>query len=303
MHTEEKKILIIGSNELSELAYIGLRLSNTYFNIISYISDSNTQEEFFHDIKIQPLNELVTIIEESFFDFIFIFSEFEQEIRNILYKLGIQSTTIKNKDDITHYLTKLQVMLFLKEEIFMRFQRNYISSHIKVGDFTYGIPLVLMDDKKTTLSIGKFCSIAHGVSIFLGGNHRSDFNTTYPFNMYLTDYKDITGHPSTNGEVRIGNDVWIGSDAKIMSGVTIGDGCVIGANALVTKDIPPYSIVGGVPATLIRKRFADKFIGHLEEMKWWDWDLEQIYDAIPFLQSNDYDALYEYYLDHILTSK
>lgn len=299
MIKSEQKIIIIGSTELSEIAYSGLRLSDTYFRIVNYISDSNTADEYFHDINIQPLSNLVQILKEASFDLIFIFSEFEAEIKKILFQLGVPVTQIKNKDNISNYLTKLQIMLFLKEEISIRFQNNYVSSIINVGDFTYGVPLVLMDDSETSLSIGRFCSIAHGVSIYLGGNHRSDFNTTYPFNMFISNYKDLTGHPCTNGDVRIGNDVWIGSDAKIMSGITIGDGCIVGANALVTKDIPPYSIVGGVPATLIRKRFDDRLIAYLEEMKWWNWDYESIYDAIPFLQSDNYDALHDYYLEHI----
>ncbi|WP_243140850.1 CatB-related O-acetyltransferase [Candidatus Galacturonibacter soehngenii] len=299
MITIEQKIIIIGSTDLSEIAYCGLQLSDTYFRIVNYISDSNTVDTHFHDVKIQPLNHLVQILKETSFDLIFVFSEFETEINNLLFQLGVSATKIKNKDNISSYLTKPQIMLFLKEEIHLRFHRKYVSSIIHAGDFTYGVPLVLMDDDKTSLFIGKFCSIAHGVSIYLGGNHRSDFNTTYPFNMYISDYKHLTGHPCTKGDVRIGNDVWIGSDAKIMSGITIGDGCVIGANALVTKDIPPYSIVGGVPTTLIRKRFDDRFIACLEEMKWWDWDYEYIYDAIPFLQSNNYDALYDYYLERI----
>lgn len=301
MNTNEIKIIIIGSIELSEIAYNGLALSDVSFHIVNYISDTHTDDEYFHDIEILPLENLVNTLINSSYDFIFIFSESEVKIRNILIKIGIDSASIKNKDNISDYLSKIQIMQFLREEIFIKHQSNYISSNILVGDFTYGIPLVLMDkdNKETSLSIGKFCSIAHGVSIYLGGNHRSDWNTTYPFNMFISNYKNISGHPSTNGNVTIGNDVWICSDAKIMSGVTIGNGCIIGANSLVTKDIPPYSIVGGVPTKLIRKRFDDSIIEQLEEMKWWDWNDEDTYNVIPYLQSNDYDELYHYYIDHI----
>ena len=93
------------------------------------------------------------------------------------------------------------------------------------------------------------------------------------------------------GDIVIGNDVWIGYEAMILSGVTIGDGAIIGTRAVVTKDVPPYTIVGGVPARMIRKRFSDEDVKTLQEMKWWDWPVEKISSAIPFIQAGDIDSL------------
>ena len=109
--------------------------------------------------------------------------------------------------------------------------------------------------------------------------------------MLVNSYKKIEGNPVTKGDIVIGNDVWIGVGATILSGVTIGDGAVIAANATVTKDVEPYTVVGGVPAHYIKHRFDKKNIEKLLEIKWWDWDYEKIYDAIPLLQSGDVDQL------------
>ena len=129
----------------------------------------------------------------------------------------------------------------------------------------------------------------------MGGEHRSDWCTTYPFQAMMKEFRYIEGYPRSKGNIVIGNDVWIGMDSKILSGVHIGDGSIISAGAVVTKDVEPYSIVGGVPAKTIRKRFDDKTIRRLEEIQWWNWSNEQIYDAIPILQSNNLEQLFEYY--------
>lgn len=132
-----------------------------------------------------------------------------------------------------------------------------------------------------------------------GGEHRSDWMSTYPFNVFLKeDFENIKGHPATKGQVTIGNDVWIGSGATILSGVTIGDGAVIGTNALVAGDVPSYAIYAGNPAKLIRYRFDDEVIAKLKEMKWWDWNYELIYKAIPLLQNGEIDKLWEFYISY-----
>ncbi|RDY25647.1 hypothetical protein CHL78_017100 [Romboutsia weinsteinii] len=164
-----------------------------------------------------------------------------------------------------------------------------LNTHI--GAFTYGDPNILNYLSDSKVIIGKFCSIAQNVIIFIGGEHRADWITTYPFNVFLQDFTYVKGNPTTKGDVIIGNDVWIGYGATIMSGVTIGDGAVIGTNSLVTKDVEPYSIVGGNPARRIRYRFSENQIERLLDIKWWDWPYEKIIRYMPILLSNDIDKI------------
>lgn len=146
------------------------------------------------------------------------------------------------------------------------------------------------------LIIGKFCSIACGAKfLFTSGNHslKSLSNYTFPvfFDEWNLDSKNITSAWDNKGDTVIGNDVWIGYDAIIMPGVKIGDGAIIGTRAVVTKDIPPYTIVGGVPAKPIRKRFDDKTIEKLLSIKWWNWDKEKIKQNIQSIQSGNINDL------------
>ena len=146
---------------------------------------------------------------------------------------------------------------------------NYGSTTMRVGAFTYGEDQIQLHNfqEGANLTIGKFCSIANEVEIYLGGNHRTDWITTFPFGQIYKSAlgrHDIEGHPATKGDVIIGNDVWIGGKATIMSGVTVGDGAVIGARAVVTKDVPPYAIVAGNPASVKRVRFELSLI-HISE--------------------------------------
>jgi acetyltransferase-like isoleucine patch superfamily enzyme len=130
------------------------------------------------------------------------------------------------------------------------------------------------------------------VKIYLGGNHRTDWVTTYPFgvvNKNIFNKVDGVGHPSTKGDVIIGNDVWIGDFVTIMSGVTIGDGAVIANNSHVVKDVEPYSIVGGNPAKFIRYRFTKEQIEKLLEIKWWYWDDEKINKFTPLMCNTNID--------------
>jgi len=159
-----------------------------------------------------------------------------------------------------------------------------------IGNYTYGKPSVLFENDQANLIIGKFCSIAEGVTIFLGGNHRVDWISTYPFNVFKQQFpkgKGIVGHPSTKGDVIIGNDVWIGRNATLMSGITIGNGAVIGTEALITKNIGDYEIWAGNPAKFIKKRFTDEQINKLNEMSWWDFDLTEISQNIDSLCSDN----------------
>lgn len=151
------------------------------------------------------------------------------------------------------------------------------------------------------LIIGKFCSIACGARfLFNSANHSMTSLATYPFPIFFEewglDVSHITDAWDNKGDIVIGNDVWIGYGAVIFAGVTIGDGAIIGTRAVVTKDVPPYTIVGGVPAKPIRKRFSDDDIAALLKMKWWDWPVEQIKEHIAEIQSGKIIDLERKYL-------
>lgn len=147
-----------------------------------------------------------------------------------------------------------------------------------------------------SLRIGKFCSIACGAKfLFASANHTQASVSTYPFPIFFEEWDldigDVTSAWDHKGDIVIGNDVWIGYEAVVMAGVTIGDGAIIGARAVVTKDVPPYTIVGGVPARDIRRRFSDDVIARLLELKWWDWPAEQIQRNIKNIQAGRLDLL------------
>lgn len=147
-----------------------------------------------------------------------------------------------------------------------------------------------------SLVIGKFCSIACGARfIFNSANHTMKSLSTYPFPLFFEewglDVRNVTDSWDNKGDIIVGNDVWIGYEAVIMSGVTIGDGAIIGTRAVVTKDVPPYTVVGGIPAKFIRKRFTDEVISSLLELKWWDWPKDRIAQNIKAIQSGCIEQL------------
>ena len=149
---------------------------------------------------------------------------------------------------------------------------------------------------KDKLMIGKFCSIACGAKcIFNSANHTLTSLSTYPFPIFFEEWeldrKDVANAWDNKGNIVIGNDVWIGYEAVIFAGVTIGDGAIIGTRAVVTKDVPPYTIVGGIPAKPIRKRFSENVINTLLEIKWWDWSREKISEKIHAIQTGEIDQL------------
>lgn len=146
------------------------------------------------------------------------------------------------------------------------------------------------------LIIGKFCSIACGAKfIFNCANHTLKSLSTYTFPLFFEEWdlpkSDVVSAWDNKGDIVIGNDVWIGYDAIIMAGVTIGDGAIIGTRAVVTKDVEPYSIVGGVPAKEIRKRFSTDIIARLQELQWWNWDADIIRNSIKAIQDGDLGSL------------
>lgn len=145
-----------------------------------------------------------------------------------------------------------------------------------IGEYTYGLPKIFKLEDSSQIQIGKFCSFANDVKIFLDGEHEVENISTYPFG-YFKDFKTKKRYiTKSKGKVTIGNDVWVGYGVTILSGVNVGDGAVLGACSLITKDIPPYTIVGGVPAKIIKKRFDDKTIKNLLKTKWWNWSNEKI---------------------------
>ena len=146
------------------------------------------------------------------------------------------------------------------------------------------------------LIIGKFCSIACGAKfVFNCANHTLKSLSTYTFPLFFEEWdlqkSDVATAWDNKGDIIIGNDVWIGYDAVIMAGVTIGDGAIIGTRAVVTKDVEPYSIVGGVPAKEIRKRFAPGVIEKIKSLQWWNWPEEKIQKSLTAIQSGDIDSL------------
>ncbi len=150
------------------------------------------------------------------------------------------------------------------------------------------------------LIIGKFCSIACGAKfIFTSANHTMASLSTYPFPLFFEEWDTPISEVRTSwdnkGDIVIGNDVWIGYEAVIMSGVHIGDGAIIGTRAVVTKDVEPYTIVGGLPAKPIRKRYSQDTILKLEELRWWDLPYEQIKRLLPAVKSGDIAVLEETY--------
>ena len=146
------------------------------------------------------------------------------------------------------------------------------------------------------LLIGRFCSIACGAKfIFTSANHSLSSLSTYCFPLFFEqwglDRARVTESWDNKGDITLGSDVWVGYEALIMQGVTVGHGAIIGARSVVTRDVPPYAIVAGAPARLIRKRFPDDTIDRLLETKWWDWPSERIRRNISAIQSGDIDAL------------
>ena len=186
------------------------------------------------------------------------------------------------------------------------FLKNIITNpNIIVGDYTYYDDFedvhnfeknvkYHFDFTGDKLIIGKFCMIASDVTFIMNGaNHLTDAVSTYPFAIFGNGWENAMEGKTypTKGDTNIGNDVWIGYKAMIMAGVTIGDGAIIAARSVVTKDVAPYSIVGGNPAKEIKKRFSKEQIDKLLALKWWDWDIEKITKNVQNLTDNKFDFL------------
>jgi virginiamycin A acetyltransferase len=147
------------------------------------------------------------------------------------------------------------------------------------------------------LIIGRFCSIACGAKfIFTSANHTLRSLSTYPFPIFFEEWgldkKQVASAWDNKGDIVIGNDVWIGYEAVILSGVHIGDGAIIGTRAVVTKDIPSYTVVGGIPAKEIKKRYDEETIRKLQQIEWWNWPFDKIQRFLPNIMSGEIDKLH-----------
>ncbi|MHA6691196.1 type B chloramphenicol O-acetyltransferase [Devosia sp. A449] len=176
---------------------------------------------------------------------------------------------------------------------------SYYSGYYHGHSFDDCARFLLPDAGADRLIIGSFCSIGSGAAFIMAGNqgHRNDWISTFPFAFVpeAPEFANARNGFLPAGDTVIGNDVWIGSEAIIMPGVTVGHGAVIGTRALVTKDVAPYTIVGGNPAKPIRQRFTDEHVAMLLELAWWDWPKERLAAAMPLLCDADIPALYRFW--------
>lgn len=201
--------------------------------------------------------------------------------------------------------TKYPLAKATKEVIFLK---NFIQNpNIQIGDYTYYDGRDRPEKFETEnvifartckLIIGKFCALAYGTKFILSdANHQLSGFSTFPFFIFgkmgddCPEWEKYTFVPSDKGDTIVGNDVWFGHESTIMAGVKIGDGAIIGAKAVVTKDVPPYTIVGGNPAQILKKRFSDEIISQLLQIQWWNWSYEKITRNIQAITGADIQAL------------
>lgn len=187
------------------------------------------------------------------------------------------------------------------------FLKNFVKApNIIVGDYTYFDDQLNGPEKfeqynvlynynfsKVKLIIGKFCAIAAETRFIMTGDHKLDAISTYPFPIFQQGWETAFNvfELPVKGDIVIGNDVWLGYDCLIKNGVTIGHGSIVAARAVVVKDVPPYSIVAGNPAKVVKRRFDDKTIERLLNIAWWDWDIEKINRNIKVICNLDIDQL------------
>ena len=195
----------------------------------------------------------------------------------------------------------------IKETEVVGFLKNFIKSdNIIIGDYTYysdskGIEnfeknvmhnYPFINDK---LIIGKFCAIATDTQFMMNGaNHKLSGFSTYPFYVFANGWEKTNpkeGDYPFKGDIIVGNDVWFGHDSTILPGIKIGDGAIIGTKALVTKDVPPYAIVGGNPAKIIKYRFDEETIEKLINLAWWNWPIEKITENLEHIVGNNLEEL------------
>lgn len=180
----------------------------------------------------------------------------------------------------------------------LRWQALQENGLVTVGAHTYGLPNVLYWNYQTKLKIGKYCSIAEGAVFLLGGEHRADWVTTYPFAAFPADWPTAVSfdqHTVGKGDINVGNDVWIGHGAIVISGVTIGNGAIVGAGSVVTKNVEDFAVVAGNPARFIKYRFDEVARTWLSNLAWWDWSDDKVARNIDKLMkpptNNDFEII------------
>lgn len=172
--------------------------------------------------------------------------------------------------------------------------QHVAAGRLVAGPHSYGLPILRYwgSPGGYACRIGDYCSIADNVDVFLGGYHRPEWVSMYPFSAFEEWRADcrVRNHTVGRGDVVIGSDVWLGSGCTIMAGVNIGHGAVVAARAVVTRDVPPYAIVAGNPARVVRRRFDDDTIDEMLRIAWWDWPADRVRQNLDLLMSGDMAA-------------
>lgn len=178
-----------------------------------------------------------------------------------------------------------------------RLQSLIAAGVVTMGEGTYGVPIVVdYAFGRTSLEIGRYCSIATGVTILLGADHPVDRVTTYPIRLqYGLPGALADGFPRPpDRPTVVGSDVWLGYESLVLGGTTIGHGAVVAARAVVTRDVPPYAVVGGVPARVIGWRHTPAQRERLLAVAWWEWPPSRVIEAVDRLSSNEIDAFLDW---------
>jgi acetyltransferase-like isoleucine patch superfamily enzyme len=173
-----------------------------------------------------------------------------------------------------------------------KFRQRY--PHYEIGTATYGMPVVHDLNEGTTLKIGAYSSIGHNVQIFLGGHHRIDWVSSYPFPGFFEEARAIKDYGGSRGNVIVGSDVWLCANCSILSGVTVGHGAVVANGAMVTRDVPPYAVVAGNPAKIIKWRFDENTRLAMLEYAWWEWPESEIRQITHLLCSENTESFIDY---------
>lgn len=269
--TTNKKMVVFGTGSLAEKFILNKMWLYKY---VDFFIDNNPRSSSYMKKEVISFKDFRE--QKNLYDyFIVVASSFYKEIVKQLHGIGLQ------KND--HYIQ------IFEREIDQQTTVNRVVNGVQVGRFTYGYSKHCYPNS-ILKQIGSFTSINESVSIG-EVNHPLNFITTHP--ILYTPENEILGYEGvpgilpkeevidvynipSNKKVVVGSDVWIGANAVILPGVTVGDGAVIGAGAVVTKDVPPYAIMGGVPAKVIRYRFTPEEIEILLNIKWWEWEIEEI---------------------------